>query len=212
MISSQTCWPLDQRVICGPNNLATTCTCIQTGNRNCELLCRFVIVETDRCGEWIILTDRVARTFSSVVLCYSDHVPYSTRTTHKTQNPHKNHHFISSPVVSRESINPRQSRQIEWAENKKESFQETVRRSIVQIKTSGETWKNGDILHVICITQTLLSSRLLSKNLKIKIYETIILPVVLYGCEEWSLTLWEDRRRIFGPKTDENGEWRRLHK
>ena len=37
--------------------------------------------------------------------------------------------------------------------------------------------------------QTLLSSKLLSKNLKIKIYKTIILPVVLYGCETWSLTL-----------------------
>jgi hypothetical protein len=36
--------------------------------------------------------------------------------------------------------------------------------------------------------QELLSSRLLSKNLKIKIYRTIILPVVLYGCESWSLT------------------------
>ena len=35
--------------------------------------------------------------------------------------------------------------------------------------------------------QTLLSSRLLSKNLKIKIYRTIILPVVLYGCETWFL-------------------------
>ena len=39
--------------------------------------------------------------------------------------------------------------------------------------------------------QTLLSSRLLSKSLKIKIYKTIILPVVLYGCETWSLTLRE---------------------
>ena len=37
--------------------------------------------------------------------------------------------------------------------------------------------------------QNLLSSSLLSKNLKIKIYRTIILPVVLYGCETWSLTL-----------------------
>jgi len=61
--------------------------------------------------------------------------------------------------------------------------------------------------------QTLLSSRLLSKNLKIKIYRTIILPVVLYGCETWSLTLLEERklsvfenrvlRRIFGPRRDE---------
>jgi hypothetical protein len=56
----------------------------------------------------------------------------------------------------------------------------------------------------------LLSSRLLSKNLKIRIYKTIILPVVLYGCETWSLSLREENRlrvfenrvlrRIFGPK------------
>ena len=70
--------------------------------------------------------------------------------------------------------------------------------------------------------QNLLSSRLLSKNLKIKIYRTVILPVVLYGCETWSLTLREERklrlfenrvlRRIFGPTRDEvTGEWRRLH-
>jgi len=63
---------------------------------------------------------------------------------------------------------------------------------------------------------------LLSKNLKIKIYRTIILPVVLYGCETWSLTLREERRlrvcenrvlrRVFGPKRDEvTGEWKRLH-
>ena len=42
--------------------------------------------------------------------------------------------------------------------------------------------------------QNLLSSRLLSKNLKIKIYRTIILPVVFYGCETWSLTLREERK------------------
>jgi len=70
--------------------------------------------------------------------------------------------------------------------------------------------------------QNLLSSRLLSKNLKIKIYRNIILPVVLYGCETWSLTLREENklrvfenrvlRRIFGPRRDEvTGEWRRLH-
>ena len=60
--------------------------------------------------------------------------------------------------------------------------------------------------------QNLLSSSLLSKNLKIKIYRTIILSVVLYGCETWSLTLREEHRlrvfenrvlrRIFGPKRD----------
>ena len=67
-----------------------------------------------------------------------------------------------------------------------------------------------------------LSSSLLSKNLKIKTYRNIILPVVLYGCETWSLTLREERRlrvfenrvfrRIFGPKRDKvTGEWRKLH-
>jgi hypothetical protein len=45
--------------------------------------------------------------------------------------------------------------------------------------------------------QNLLSSRLLSKNLKIRIYRTIILPVIVYGCETWSLTLEERRLRVF---------------
>ena len=46
--------------------------------------------------------------------------------------------------------------------------------------------------------QNLLSSRLLSRKLKVKIYRTIILPVVLYGCEAWSLTLREERKlRVF---------------
>jgi len=73
-----------------------------------------------------------------------------------------------------------------------------------------------------CSVQNLSSSSLLSKNLKIKIYRTIILPVVLYGCETRSLALREERmlrvfenrvlRRIFGPKRDEvTGEWRKLH-
>jgi len=63
---------------------------------------------------------------------------------------------------------------------------------------------------------------MLSKNLKIKIYRNIILPVVLYGCEISSLILWEEKmlrvfenmvlKTIFGPRRDEvTGEWRRLH-
>jgi hypothetical protein len=58
-----------------------------------------------------------------------------------------------------------------------------------------------------------LSSYLLSRNIKVKIHKTIILPVVLYGCDTWSLTLREGHRlrafenralrRIFGPKRDE---------
>jgi len=70
--------------------------------------------------------------------------------------------------------------------------------------------------------QNFLSFSLLSKNLKIKIQRIIILPVVLYGCETWSLTLREERRppvfenrvlrRIFGSKRDEvTGEWGKLH-
>ena len=69
--------------------------------------------------------------------------------------------------------------------------------------------------------QNRLSSSLLAKNLKIKIYRTVILPFVLYGCETWLLTLREERKlrvlenrvlRIFEPKRDEViGEWRKLH-
>jgi hypothetical protein len=77
--------------------------------------------------------------------------------------------------------------------------------------------KSGNACYYL--VQNLLFSRLLSKNVKIRIYRTIILPVVLYGCEIWSLTLKEERRlRVFenrvlrktsGPKRDEvtgNGE------
>ena len=62
--------------------------------------------------------------------------------------------------------------------------------------------------------QNVLSSSLLSRDLKIKIYRTVILPFVLYGCDTWSLTLREEcrlrvLRRVFGPKRDEvTREWR----
>ena len=70
--------------------------------------------------------------------------------------------------------------------------------------------------------QNLLSSSLLYKNIKVKIYRSIILPVVLYGCETWSLKMRAERmlrvfqnramRSIFGLKMDEvTGEWRKLH-
>jgi len=70
--------------------------------------------------------------------------------------------------------------------------------------------------------QNVLSSSLLSKNVKNKVYRSIILLVVLCECETWSLTLREERRlrvlenrvlkRIFGPKRDEaTGEWRKQH-
>jgi hypothetical protein len=62
--------------------------------------------------------------------------------------------------------------------------------------------------------QNLLCSRLISKDLKIKIFKTVLLPVVLYGCKTWSLTLREEHRlrvfenivlRIFGRKREEDG-------
>jgi hypothetical protein len=68
----------------------------------------------------------------------------------------------------------------------------------------------------------MFSFSLPSKNIKLKVYRTIIFPVVLYGCEAWSITLREEHtlrvfenrvlRKVFGPKTDEvTGKWRRLH-
>jgi hypothetical protein len=69
--------------------------------------------------------------------------------------------------------------------------------------------------------QNLLSSRLLSKNVKVRIFKTIILPVVLYGCETWSLTVREEHKlrvfenrvlRTFGPKSNGvTGGWRKLY-
>jgi hypothetical protein len=67
-----------------------------------------------------------------------------------------------------------------------------------------------------------LSSSLIFTTVKINIYRTIILPLILYGCDSWPVTLREEcrlrdfmnkvLRRVFGPKRDEvTGEWRRLH-
>jgi hypothetical protein len=105
---------------------------------------------------------------------------------------------------------------------------------VEQLKYLGTTLKNKNSIqeeinsrlkseNACCHSvQNLMSSSLLSKNIKIRIYRTVILPVVLYGCETCSLTLKEGRRlrvfdnrvlrRIFGPKRDEvTGEWRKLH-
>jgi hypothetical protein len=85
-----------------------------------------------------------------------------------------------------------------WNQN---SIQEEIRSRLM----SGNAFYHS--------VQNLLSSSLLSKTLKIKIYRTVILPLVVYGCETWSLTLRKERRlwvfenrvlrRIFGPKRDE---------
>ena len=99
-----------------------------------------------------------------------------------------------------------------FGNNLKESFSAQEK-----IKSSLKSWN-------VCYqsVKNLLSSSLLSKNIKIKIYRTIILRFVLYGCETWPLTLMEKRRlmvfenmvlwRIFGYKWDEvTREWRKLH-
>jgi len=93
------------------------------------------------------------------------------------------------------------------------NFQNSIQEEIKSRLKSGNACYHS--------VQSLLSSSLLTKNLKIKIYRTIIVSVV-NGCETWSLTLREERRlrvfenrllrKIFGPKRDEvTREWRKLH-
>jgi hypothetical protein len=89
-------------------------------------------------------------------------------------------------------------------------------------------WAGGlttpTVKKIICfeLFTTASASRLLSRNVEVKIYKTIILPVVLYGCETWSFTLRYEHRlrvfenrvlmRIYGPKRDEvTGEWRKMY-
>jgi hypothetical protein len=106
--------------------------------------------------------------------------------------------------------------------------------NVSQFKCSGTTATNQNLIqeeikmrlssgNACCYSvQNILSSCLLSKSLKIRIYKTIILPLVLFGCETWSLTLREEHRLrvfenrvlrgMFGPKRDDvMGEWRKRH-
>jgi hypothetical protein len=96
---------------------------------------------------------------------------------------------------------------------------------VAEFKYLGMTLTNQNDIHDEIKSRlnsgNLLSSCLISKNLKIEIYKTVILPVVLYGCKTWSLTLREEHRlkvfenrvlrRIFGPKSEEDRLWRKLH-
>jgi hypothetical protein len=94
--------------------------------------------------------------------------------------------------------------------------------SSVRLVTQAMTYPQIYLTQSRLQPQNLSSSRLLSKNVKIIIYKTIIFPVVLYWCETWPLTLREEDRlrvfenrvlrKIFEPKGDEViGGWRKLH-
>ena len=90
---------------------------------------------------------------------------------------------------------------------------------MLQYSPNDSVRKEFDMEHNFVSVQNLLSSSMISKNISIKIYRIIILPL-LYGRETWSLTLREERRlnvfenrvlRIFGPRKDEvTKEWRKL--
>jgi len=107
------------------------------------------------------------------------------------------------------------NRSIEWVED----FKYLRTAYSIQEEIKSRLNSRNSCYHLV---QNLLSSSFPYKNLKIKIYRTIILPVVLCGCETWSLTLRKERRlgvfenrvlrRIFGPKRDEvTREGRKLH-
>jgi hypothetical protein len=95
--------------------------------------------------------------------------------------------------------------------------QNFIRQEVKRRLNSGNVW-----YHSVEKKKILFSVRLQSKNVQMRIYKPIILPVVLYGCETLSLTLREEHRlrafenrvlrRIFGPKRDEmTGGWRKMH-
>jgi hypothetical protein len=123
------------------------------------------------------------------------------------QNAGQNHDI---KIVDRCFVNVAQFRSLGTTVTNQNLIQEEIKRRLNSGNACYHSVKN------------LLSSRLLSKNIKIRIYKTIILPVVLYGCETWPLTLREEHglrvfenrvlRRIFGQKRDEvMGGWRRWH-
>jgi hypothetical protein len=127
-------------------------------------------------------------------------------------------YVVSSPECRPKSKHKRVNRSFEnmsrvqifkFKYSNQSSFQKEIKRSL---NSSNACYHS---------VQNLLSSRLLSKNLKIRIYKTIIFPVVLHGCETWSLILMEKHRlrmfdnrvlrRVFRPSKNEvMGQWRKV--
>ena len=85
----------------------------------------------------------------------------------------------------------------EWAKDFRYLGTTLTNKNCIQEEIKNRLQSGNACYHSV---QNLLSSILLSKNIKIKIYRTIILSVVLYGCETWSLTLREERRLIMFPE------------
>jgi len=136
-------------------------------------------------------------------------------------NADKTKHMVTSPDqnVERSHNMKTDNKSFEMVEEFKHLGTTLTNQNSIQEEIKSRLKSGKACYHSV---QDLLSTNLLSKNLKIKIYKTIILPVVWYGCETWSLKLREERRlrvfenrvliKIFGPKWDDvTGLWRKLH-
>ncbi|KAJ4435157.1 hypothetical protein ANN_23733 [Periplaneta americana] len=125
-----------------------------------------------------------------------------------------------------ESVEEKISRyKFNWLDHVRRMENSRIPKIMIQYKPRGHRRPGRPFRRLLDGAETvekLLSSSLLSKNLKVIIYKTVILPVVLYGCETWTLILREEQRlrvfedkvlrKIFGAKRDEvTGEWRKLH-
>jgi hypothetical protein len=155
----------------------------------------------------------------SMVLCPVKHILEATRDIDLEINAEKTKYMIMSHPNSGQNQNIRIAN---------ESFENVAKFKYMETTLTNQNDIHDEIKsrlnsgNACCYSvQNLFSSRLISKNLKIKIYRTVILPVVLYGCQTWSLTLGEEQilrvfqnrvlRKVFGPKREEDGSWRKLH-